>query len=77
MNSDARIFVAGHRGLVGSAVVRRLRALGYSNLLLAERRELELTRQSHVEEWFAAHRPEVVIMAAAKVGGIHANNTYP
>jgi GDP-L-fucose synthase len=76
MNSDARIFVAGHRGLVGSAVVRRLRALGYSNLLLAERNDLELTRQAQVQDWFAAHRPEVVIMAAAKVGGIHANNTY-
>ena len=77
MNSDARIFVAGHRGLVGSAVVRRLRALGYSNLLLAARDQLELTRQAQVDEWFAAHRPEVVIMAAARVGGIHANNSYP
>ena len=77
MNSDARIFVAGHRGLVGSAVVRRLRALGYSNLLLAGRDQLELTRQAQVDEWFAAHRPEVVIMAAARVGGIHANNSYP
>jgi len=76
MNSDARIFVAGHRGLVGSAVVRRLRALGHANLLLADRSELELTRQAQVDEWFAAHRPEVVIMAAAKVGGIHANDTY-
>jgi GDP-L-fucose synthase len=77
MNSDARIFVAGHRGLVGSAVVRRLRALGYSNLLLAERGELELTRQAQVDEWFAAHRPEIVVMAAARVGGIHANDSYP
>ena len=77
MNSDARIYVAGHQGLVGSAVVRRLRALGFAKLLLAERGELELTRQSDVEQWFAAHRPEVVIMAAAKVGGIHANNSYP
>ena len=77
MNSDARIYVAGHQGLVGSAVVRRLRALGFDNLLLAERRELELTRQADVDRWFAAHRPEVVIMAAARVGGIHANNSYP
>ena len=76
MNKQARIFVAGHRGLVGSAVVRRLRALGYEQLLLAERRELELTRQAQVEDWFAAHRPEIVIMAAAKVGGIHANDSY-
>ena len=76
MNKQARIFVAGHRGLVGSAVVRRLRALGYEQLLLAEHRELELTRQAQVEDWFAAHRPEIVIMAAAKVGGIHANDSY-
>ena len=76
MNKDARVFVAGHRGLVGSAIVRRLRALGFGQLLLADRSELDLTRQSQVEEWFAAHRPEVVIMAAARVGGIHANNSY-
>ena len=76
MNKQARIFVAGHRGLVGSAVVRRLRALGFEQLLLAERGDLELTRQAQVEDWFAAHRPEIVIMAAAKVGGIHANNSY-
>ena len=76
MNKQARIFVAGHRGLVGSAVVRRLRALGFDQLLLAERGDLELTRQAQVEDWFAAHRPEIVIMAAAKVGGIHANNSY-
>src|SRR5476651_512366 len=77
MNSQQRIFVAGHRGLVGSAIVRRLRALGHDQLLLAERRELDLTRQAEVEAWFAAQRPEVVIMAAAKVGGIYANNSYP
>lgn len=77
MNKDTRIFVAGHRGLVGSAVVRRLQALGYGNLLLAARAELDLTRQAAVEQWFAAHRPEVVILAAAHVGGIHANDTYP
>ncbi len=77
MNSDARIYVAGHQGLVGSAVVRRLQALGYGNLLLATRAELELTRQADVERWFAAHRPEVVILAAARVGGIHANDSYP
>ena len=76
MNSQARIFVAGHQGLVGSAIVRRLRALGHEQLLFAERRELDLTRQTEVEAWFAAHQPEIVIMAAAKVGGIHANNSY-
>jgi len=77
MDRHARIFVAGHRGLVGSAVVRRLEALGYDNLLRASRAELDLRRQAAVEQWFAAHRPEVVILAAAHVGGIHANDTYP
>ncbi|MGH8253669.1 MAG: GDP-L-fucose synthase [Steroidobacteraceae bacterium] len=77
MNKESRIHVAGHLGLVGSAVVRRLRALGYDNLLFATRAELDLTRQAAVEQWFAAHRPEVVVMAAAHVGGIHANDTYP
>ncbi|HLQ14041.1 MAG TPA: GDP-L-fucose synthase [Steroidobacteraceae bacterium] len=77
MNRQTRIYIAGHRGLVGSAVVRRLRALGYEQLLVAERGELELTRQADVEAWFAAHRPEVVILAAARVGGILANNSYP
>jgi GDP-L-fucose synthase len=76
MNKQDRIFVAGHHGLVGSAIVRRLQALGYEHLLSAERRELDLTRQAEVEAWFAVHRPQVVIMAAAKVGGIHANNSY-
>ena len=68
--------MAGHRGLVGSAIVRRLRASGYEQLVIAERSDLDLTRQSEVEAWFAAQRPQVVIMAAAKVGGIHANNSY-
>jgi GDP-L-fucose synthase len=77
LNKSSRIHVAGHKGLVGSAVVRRLRALGYENLLLATRAELDLTRQVAVEQWYAANRPEVVIMAAAHVGGIHANDTYP
>ena len=76
VNKQSRIFVAGHLGLVGSAVVRHLRALGYQNLLWVERRELDLTRQVEVEAWFATHRPEVVILAAARVGGIHANNSY-
>lgn len=77
MDSNARIFVAGHRGLVGSAIVRRLRAAGYDNLLLADRRALDLTRQAEVEAFFAAQRPEYVFDAAAKVGGIHANDSYP
>jgi GDP-L-fucose synthase len=77
MDKNSRIHVAGHLGLVGSAVVRRLRALGYDKLLLATRAELDLTRQAAVEQWYAVNRPEVVIMAAAHVGGIHANDTYP
>ena len=74
---DARIYVAGHRGLVGSAIVRRLRAEGFDNLLLTTRAELDLRDQSAVEAWFARHRPEYVIHAAGKVGGILANATHP
>lgn len=77
MNKLARIYVAGHRGLVGAAVVRRLRQLGFENLLLPSRNDLELTSQSGVEAWFQAERPEVVFLAAAKVGGILANDSYP
>jgi GDP-L-fucose synthase len=77
MNKDSRIFVAGHRGLVGSALVRRLLAGEYSNLLLRSSAELDLRNQAAVEQFFAAERPEFVFLAAAKVGGIHANNTYP
>jgi GDP-L-fucose synthase len=77
MKQDAAIFVAGHRGLVGSAIVRRLRAGGFRNLLLYDRSRLNLTRQSDVEGFFAEHRPECVFLAAAKVGGIVANDTHP
>jgi GDP-L-fucose synthase len=77
MNKTARVFVAGHRGLAGSAIVRKLTAEGYSDLLLASRQALDLRRQSAVEEFFARERPEYVFLAAAKVGGILANNTYP
>ncbi|MBM3344898.1 MAG: GDP-L-fucose synthase [Betaproteobacteria bacterium] len=77
MQPDSRIFVAGHLGLVGSALVRRLRAGGYANLILRPRSELDLTHQAAVEQFFAATRPEYVFMAAGRVGGIHANSTYP
>jgi GDP-L-fucose synthase len=73
----ARIYVAGHTGLVGSAVVRALQAAGYRNLALRQRRELDLTDQAAVAQFFADERPEYVFLAAAKVGGILANNTYP
>jgi GDP-L-fucose synthase len=77
MNKDSRIFVAGHGGLVGSAIVRRLQADGHGNLLLRSSAELDLRSQAAVERFFAEQRPELVVLAAAKVGGIHANDTYP
>jgi GDP-L-fucose synthase len=72
-----RIYVAGHKGLVGAAIVRRLSAAGYDNLLLRSHAELDLTGQRAVDEFFAAERPQAVFLAAAKVGGILANSTYP
>ncbi|KGM54333.1 GDP-L-fucose synthase [Lysobacter daejeonensis GH1-9] len=77
MQRNARIFVAGHRGLVGGAITRRLQAEGYDNLLLAGRDSLDLRDRDSVEAFFTQHKPEYVFLAAAKVGGIHANNTYP
>lgn len=77
MNKDSRVFVAGHRGLVGSAIVRRLQAEGYSRLLVRSSGELDLRNQLAVEQFFASERPEFVFLAAAKVGGIVANDTFP
>ncbi len=77
MNFASKIYVAGHRGLVGSAVVRRLRELGYTNLVLRPRFELNLLDEKAVADFFAAERPEYVFLAAAKVGGILANDSYP
>jgi GDP-L-fucose synthase len=77
MKQTAKIFVAGHRGLVGSALMRRLSALGYTNLLLRTRQQLDLTNQHEVHRVFSEERPEYVFLAAAKVGGILANATYP
>lgn len=74
---SSKIFVAGHMGMVGAAVVRRLQSLGYTNIVTRTHSELDLTRQAAVETFFGLERPEVVVLAAAKVGGIHANNTYP
>jgi GDP-L-fucose synthase len=71
-----RVFVAGHKGMVGSAIVRRLRSTG-AEILTVDRRQVDLTRQAPVEEWFAANRPDAVFVAAAEVGGIHANNSRP
>ncbi|KAH9324478.1 hypothetical protein KI387_004656, partial [Taxus chinensis] len=77
MDKLVKIFVAGHRGLVGSAIVRKLRELGFENLVLKTHKDLDLTRQADVEKFFSDEKPKYVIVAAAKVGGIHANNTYP
>ena len=77
MQKNSRIFVAGHRGLVGSAIIRRLKQDGYENLILKTRQELDLRNQSAVQELFKKEAVEFVFFAAAKVGGIHANNTYP
>lgn len=77
MERNAKIFVAGHRGLVGSALVRRLQAGGYTNLVMRTSAELDLTDQAAVRQFYEQERPEFVFIAAAKVGGIHANNTYP
>jgi len=77
MNRDAKIYVAGHRGLVGSAILRALKAIGYGNIVLRTRSELDLTDAAAVSRFFAAERPEYVFLAAAKVGGILANSKYP
>jgi GDP-L-fucose synthase len=77
LTQDSRIYVAGHRGLVGSAIVRALRKRGHSNLILRTHAELDLTSQAEVHRFFQSERPDAVIMAAARVGGIHANNSRP
>jgi len=75
MEKDAKIYVAGHRGMVGSAIVRQLEAQGYTNIIVRTHKELDLTRQTEVEEFFAKEKPEYVFLAAAKVGGIMGNAT--
>ena len=77
MDKRAKIYIAGHRGLVGSAIMRQLNMQGYSNILTRTHAELDLTHQQSVADFFAAEKPEYVFLAAAKVGGIRANNTYP
>jgi GDP-L-fucose synthase len=76
MRADSKIYVAGHNGLVGSSILRRLQAGGYNNIITRTSRELDLTRQAEVELFFGEERPEYVFLAAAKVGGILANSTY-
>src|SRR5712671_3522461 len=77
MSPDSKIYVAGHRGLAGSALVRRLRAKGFRNLVTRTHAELDLTDSPSVKKFFRQEAPEVVFLAAARVGGIHANNSYP
>ena len=77
MQKDTRIYVAGHRGLAGSAILRRLQAAGYNNLLTRSHAELDLTDQEAVARFFASQKPHYVFLAAARVGGIYANETYP
>ena len=77
MDLKDKIYIAGHRGLVGSAIVRQLESRGFTNLLMRTHKELDLTNQVQVQTFFEQEKPDYVILAAAKVGGIHANNTYP
>lgn len=77
MDKNAKIYVAGHRGLVGSALMRQLQVQGYNNIVTRTHAELDLTNQRSVAAFFQSEKPEYVFLAAAKVGGIHANNTYP
>ena len=77
MDKTAKIYIAGHRGLVGSAIVRNLQSKGYANLLMRTHSELDLTNQAATSAFFAQEQPDYVFLAAAKVGGIHANNEYP
>ena len=77
MEKDAKIYVAGHRGMVGSAIVRALKKQGYANILMRTSKELDLRRQDQVEAFFAAEKPDYVFLAAAKVGGIMANSEHP
>ena len=77
MNLNDKIYIAGHRGLVGSAIVRKLKERGFVNLIIRTHKELDLTNQAQVKSFFKQEKPDYVILAAAKVGGINANNTFP
>lgn len=77
MDKTAKVFVAGHRGMVGSAIVRKLESEGFEHIITRNRAELDLLSQSAVHEFMQTEKPDYVVLAAAKVGGIHANNTYP
>ncbi len=76
MKKDSKIYIAGHRGMVGSSLMRMLQSKGYTNIVTRSHSELDLTRQTEVENFFQREKPEYVFLAAAKVGGILANDTY-
>jgi GDP-L-fucose synthase len=77
MKQDSKIFIAGHRGLVGSALVRNLKSRGYTNIVTVDKKDVDLRNQSAVDNWFVEHKPEYVFLAAAKVGGIGFNKQFP
>jgi nucleoside-diphosphate-sugar epimerase len=77
MKPNDKIYIAGHKGMVGSAIVRQLKSRGFTNLLMRSHTELDLTNQAQVQDFFQQEEPDYVILAAGKVGGIHANNTFP
>ena len=77
VNYNLKVYVAGHAGMVGSAIVRQLEKQGYTNIVFRSRNELDLMNQNAVRDFFQTEKPDQVYLAAAKVGGIHANNTYP
>src|SRR4030042_6615911 len=77
MDRNAKIYIAGHTGLIGSAVVRKLKSLSYKNIITRTHKEMDLTERDKAEEFFKKERPEYVFLAAARVGGIYANSAYP
>ena len=76
IKKNSKIFVTGHKGLVGSAIIRKLKKYGYKNIIVVDKKKLNLTRQKEVESFIKKHKPDSIINAAAKVGGINANNKY-
>ena len=72
-----KIFIAGHNGMVGSAIIRELKRKNYNNLVTLDKHSINLTNRYKLKEWFSENKPDIVILAAAKVGGIYANNKYP
>ena len=77
IQKNYRVFIAGHNGMVGSSLLKTFKKNDYNNILTVDKKELDLTHKNKVDTWFKLNRPEVTILAAAKVGGIYANNSYP